>query len=293
MIRSMTGYGTGSGNLEEIQYNIEIRTVNHRFLDMRLHLPNSFNFMENDIKKALKLFFERGRIEVYINFTGSHLVSKTLTTDWTLLDQYIKQYQSVKKRYDLSGTLSIDLLSAIPELFIVEEEDNLPADLAPVILKSIKHVSKQVLHMREQEGSHLAHDIKSRMNSVHNMLLLIKEQRPQVVKEYRERIRQRIIEYTGGLTETDSQLFHQEIALLAEKGDISEELTRLDSHIAHFLETMELNETIGRKLDFIIQEMHREINTVGSKSTEHQIGRLTVQIKSELEKIKEQIQNIE
>lgn len=293
MIRSMTGYGTGSVNLEEIQYNIEIRTVNHRFLDMRLHLPNSFNFMENDIKKALKLFFERGRIEVYINFTGSHLVSKTLTTDWTLLDQYIKQYQSVKKRYDLSGTLSIDLLSAIPELFIVEEEDNLPADLAPVILKSIKHVSKQVLHMREQEGSHLAHDIKSRMNSVHNMLLLIKEQRPQVVKEYRERIRQRIIEYTGGLTETDSQLFHQEIALLAEKGDISEELTRLDSHIAHFLETMELNETIGRKLDFIIQEMHREINTVGSKSTEHQIGRLTVQIKSELEKIKEQIQNIE
>ena len=288
----MTGYGVESVYIGDTHYTVEMKSVNHRFLDIQLKLPHTLNFMEGKIKKIIKTYFERGRIEVYFNFTGEHFGKKTLVTDWSLMDQYMEQYELAKKRYNLEGN-PIHLLSSIPEVFIVQEDNEQPTELVTSILESINIVSEQVLNMRKEEGKDLLFDIKNRIISNENMLSLIKERRPQVINEYRERILERIIEYTEKSIDVNSQSFFQEIALLAEKGDISEEITRLESHITHFNETIELNEAIGRKLDFIIQEMHREINTVGSKSTDHLISQWTIKIKSELEKIKEQIQNIE
>ena len=293
MARSMTGYGVDVMNIEESQITVEMKSVNHRFLDIKVNLPHSLNFIEEKIKKIIKSYFLRGRIDVYVIIDDDHFIRKTLVTDWDLMDQYVNQYEIAKERYQLEGNLSMSLLSSIPDLFRIREDDDQPGELINYILENVERVCQQVQKRRSEEGENLINDIKNRINYVHNMLLLIKERRPQIVNDYRNRIYERIKEYTSYTIQLDDQKLLQEIALLAEKGDISEELTRLESHIDYFSETIEIGEAIGRKLDFIIQEMHREINTIGSKSTDNQISQWAIKIKSELEKVKEQIQNIE
>lgn len=293
MVRSMTGYGVKMINIEESQITIEMKSVNHRFLDIKTNLPLNLSFIEEKIKRIIKNHFQRGRFEVYVIIDGDHFVKKTLITDWELMDQYVNQYELAKERYQLEGDLSLSSLSSLSGLFRVKEDEEQPSELIDTILESIEYVCKQVQDRRKEEGDNLKNDINNRITSVHNMLLLIKERRPKVISDYQERIIERLRNYTSQMSQLDDRQLHQEIALLAEKGDISEELTRLESHIGYFFKTIDLEEAVGRKLDFIIQEMHREINTVGSKSTDNEISQLAINIKSELEKIKEQIQNIE
>lgn len=293
MAESMTGYGVEARDIEEAHITIEMKSVNHRFLDIKVNLPHSWSFLEEKIKKIIKNYFYRGRIEVYVIIDNDYFIKKTLMTDWNLMDQYVNQYKLAKERYGLTGDLSVSSLSSIPELFKIQEVENQPSELFDYILETTERVCQQVQDSRSIEGEYLKKDIKNRVNSVHNMLLLIKESRPQVIKDYQARIYDRIKEYTPYAIKLDDQQLHQEISLLAEKGDISEELTRLESHISHFNETIDSDKPVGRKLDFIIQEMHREINTIGSKSTDNKISRRAIEIKSEIEKVKEQIQNIE
>ncbi len=293
MVMSMTGYGQDVFHLDNTTVTVEIRSVNHRFLDFTAKIPRSLLFLEDKIKRILQLSFQRGRMEVYINVQGDGLVQKELYTDWDLMDKYIDQIKSAKARYNLAGEIPVTIMSEIPDLLSVQEIENYSDELINSITASVKRSCEQLLLMRKEEGEFLLKDIRNRMLGIQDTVSHLQTRRESVIEEFRDRIQSRISKYLGKNDVIDQTRMHQEIALLAEKGDITEEITRLQSHIDHFFETIELNDAIGRKLDFIMQEMHREANTVGSKSTDAKIGVWIVSLKSEIEKIKEQIQNIE
>lgn len=293
MVMSMTGYGRDVFFLGDATITVEIRSVNHRFLDFTAKIPRSFLFLEDKIKRVVQSHFHRGRVEVYINIEGEGLVQRRLNADWELMDQYIEQMKSAKSRYDLAGEIPTTILSTIPGLLSVQEIENQPNELKESIIASTKRVCEQVLLMRKEEGSFLLNDLKNIMEDIREIVAQLKSRRGRVIEEYRDRIQSRINNFIGESDTIDHARMQQEIAVLAEKGDITEEITRLLSHIDHFFETIEVDDAIGRKLDFIMQEMQREANTIGSKSTDAKIGIWVVTLKSDIEKIKEQIQNIE
>ncbi|WP_209482193.1 YicC/YloC family endoribonuclease [Virgibacillus litoralis] len=293
MVMSMTGYGQDVFHLGNTTVTVEIRSVNHRFLEFTAKTPRSLLFLEDKIKRILQSYFQRGRMEVYINIQGDGLVQRELYTDWELMDKYIDQIRSAKARYNLAGDIPVTIMSEIPDLLSVQEVENYSEELRDSITTSITRACEQLLQMREEEGTFLIKDVNNRMLVIQEIVSNLQTRRESVIEEYRDRIQSRINNYVGENDIIDQTRINQEIALLAEKGDITEEITRLQSHIDHFFDTIGLNDAIGRKLDFIMQEMHREANTVGSKSTDAKIGIWIVSLKSEIEKIKEQIQNIE
>ncbi|MFD1038044.1 YicC/YloC family endoribonuclease [Virgibacillus byunsanensis] len=293
MGNSMTGYGRDVLTDENTTVTVEIRTVNHRFLDFSAKIPRSLLFLEDKIRKIIQSYFQRGRIEVYIGIEGEGFVRKHLKTDWDLLEQYVEQLTKVKNIHHIPGEIPISVISSMPELISVEEMQEHPDGIKDAILNSTKNACEQVVKMRNEEGTHLIRDIVNIMETMQTTVSLLHSSRSSVIEEYRERIHNRLKDYLNENIPLEDSRIYQEIALLAEKGDITEEITRLQSHIDLFKETIKQEGTIGRKLDFISQEMHREANTIGSKSTDAKIGEWVVSLKGDIEKIKEQIQNIE
>ncbi|WP_099158036.1 YicC/YloC family endoribonuclease [Virgibacillus ndiopensis] len=293
MVKSMTGFGRDVVHIGETTITVEIRSVNHRYLDFNTKFPSAFLFLEDRIKRVVQSYFKRGRIEIYIGIEGDGFVKRSLHTDWDLMDQYMEQIKRAKERYNLSGEIPTSIITTMPDLFSIQREEQQVDRQTESILTSIEKACSKVSEMRENEGKHLLHDILNRMETIRNTITLLHTRRESVINEYRDRIFWRINEHLDGRASIDDARMLQEIALLAEKGDITEEITRLFSHIDHFLQTTENQDAIGRKLDFILQEMHRETNTIGSKSTDPKIGEWVVSLKSDVEKIKEQIQNIE
>ena len=293
MAVSMTGFGRAQKNIGNTVITAEIRTVNHRYLDFSAKIPRSFLFLEEKIKKITTAYFERGRVEVNIGIEGDSFVQKKLITDWELMDQFIKQINDAKDRYRLVGDIPVTLLTSLPEMISIQEWEQQPDKLKELIFKNIEDACKQVLEMRMEEGTFLKADLEKRLQRIRTIVLHLAEKRVYVTEAYRERIKKRVEAQLVNIESVDRDRLHQEIVLLAEKGDISEEITRLLAHLEHFREAVNGNGAIGRKLDFIVQEMHRETNTIGSKSTDPEISEITVNLKGEIEKIKEQVQNIE
>ncbi|RKQ37427.1 YicC/YloC family endoribonuclease [Oceanobacillus halophilus] len=293
MVMSMTGYGRKNMQIEGSDITVEVRTVNHRFLDISLKLPRHLIMLEDKLKKIIKSYFKRGRIELSLSIDGEGFIEKTLETDWDLLNQYIKQMHEAQNRYQLSGDIPTSILASIPDIFLIRENEKQPDYLVEQIESCTKEACEEAQQMRKQEGEFLVKDLNKHLNAVENIITKLMEQRPIVVQEYRHRIMQRVEEQLNEVSAVDHARVQQEIILLAEKGDITEEITRLNGHLKHFNQTLENRVSIGRKLDFIAQEMYREANTIGSKSTDVGISEWTVTLKSEIEKIKEQVQNLE
>lgn len=289
----MTGYGIEETYVNGTHLIFEMKSVNHRFLDVKFNMPQSLNSIEPQLKEIVKQYFQRGKVDVYITIIDNSSRAKAVKTDWNLLEQYMEQFNLVSEKYNLDEQLFLNQLMTIPDLFSVQEDVIHSSELIDTLFSTAQVVCTKVIDMRQSEGDILINDIKKRINLVDNMLLLIEERRPTIINDYRNRILKRIEEYMESHMILDYDKLYQEIALLAEKGDISEEIVRVQSHIKHLHKTINLHEPIGRKLDFIVQELHREVNTVGSKATDENISQSVVNIKSELEKIKEQIQNIE
>ncbi|WP_249869838.1 YicC/YloC family endoribonuclease [Oceanobacillus saliphilus] len=293
MVSSMTGYGKETQLIEKTSIMIEIRSVNHRFLDVMVKMPRSFLFLEDKLKKIAQSYFQRGRIEIYVGLEGDNLSRKKLTADWELMDQYMEQLNEAKRRYELSGELPLSVMTTIPDFFQIQETQEDTDEFHARILNGTEKACKQVSMMRMEEGDYLAGDLAERLETIHAIITGLSNRRDAVRREYQDKIRDRVSEYLDGSMAVDDARIHQEIVLLADKGDITEEITRLKSHREHFKRTLGSKEASGRKLDFITQEMHREANTIGSKSTDAKIGEWTVLLKSEIEKMKEQVQNIE
>ena len=289
---SMTGYGRKVLHIENTMVTIEIRSVNHRFLDIAIKLPRTFLFLEDKLKKTVQSQFTRGRIEVYISIEGDGFSNRTLQADWELIDQYVTHLDRAKQKYHLNGEIPLTVLSSMQDFFHIKDTGGSLEKVHQLILEGILDACKQVSVMRQEEGVYLTNDLTERLRSITETVLQVRTKRDIVRKEYQERIMERIRVYVDDEISKDGK-FYQEIVLLAEKGDITEEITRLLGHIEHFERTMNSKEAAGRKLDFIIQEMHREANTIGSKSTDVSISEWTVSLKSMIEKMKEQVQNIE
>lgn len=289
----MTGYGIDQFHVEETLITIEIRTVNNRYLDIVSKIPRSFMYLENEMKQVIQSYFDRGRVELFLTLSGEYITDKKLTVDWNLMDQYFSELKTIKERYSLNESIPVEMVTQLKDLFVVHETNEKITTLDDKIIESIKRTCDQVNSNRINEGAYLIADIQNRIIDTTQMLKELETLQPKVSIDYRKRVERRIEEYVGSrLTLDDSQL-HQEIAILAEKGDITEELIRMFSHLEQFQVIIEEAGPLGRRLDFIAQEMHREVNTIGAKSIDSKISNLIVNIKNELEKIREQIQNIE
>ncbi|UOR12784.1 YicC/YloC family endoribonuclease [Halobacillus amylolyticus] len=289
----MTGYGRYTVEAENTALTIELRSVNHRFLDISPKIPRSFLFLEEAMKRQIKDKLHRGRIDLYITVEGENLLDKRLEADDLLLDQYINKLNSIQEQYRLTGEISIDMVTRLDGIFTVQERDHKSDQMKEAVLEALSHSISDLVEMRRQEGKRLAEELISRLAAVKHIVADIEDRRPVVMNEYRDKILTRIETFLREEINPEETRVLQEVALLAEKGDITEEVTRLYSHIDQFEKTLQKPGAIGRTLDFIVQEMHREINTIGSKSNDSQLSNEVVALKSEVEKMKEQLQNIE
>ncbi|WP_153124151.1 YicC/YloC family endoribonuclease [Peribacillus tepidiphilus] len=291
MVVSMTGFGRSSIGNGQINVNVEIKTVNHRFTEFYFRMPRQLLVLEEKIKKTMSEYFRRGRAEIFVTVDGDGLINRKLQLDWNLLDQFFSEMEKVKEKYGLDDKPSIGDIVHIENIFTVEEEHTDSSELEEVVLDAVRNAALQVKKMRMEEGQVLKADLEEQLKKISTIVEYVKEFAPNVIEAYKQRLQQKMNEYTSGLVDETRLL--NEVAIFADKVDINEELTRLQSHIRQFAKTLEDEGLIGRKLDFLVQEMNREVNTIGSKANDATIAGSVVEMKSSLEKMKEQVQNIE
>lgn len=292
MIKSMTGYGRSEGLDDGVLFRVEIRSVNHRFQEVMVRMPRELLQLEEMIKKEVQSTFTRGRLDVFVTIEPSESASSKADIDWEYVERIMHSVRELKERYGLSGELNVSDLIHIPDLLAFREVPaNVEAWREP-LLRVVREAALALLEMRRSEGAELEKDLIQHIERIQQYVASIRIQAPKVVENYRARIAERVQEFLQGLEIDESRLL-MEAALYAEKSNIDEELTRLDSHCKQFQHVLSLDAPAGRKLDFLLQEMNREINTVGSKANDLTISQMVVEVKSELEKIREQVQNIE
>ncbi|MDX8044999.1 YicC/YloC family endoribonuclease [Gracilibacillus sp. S3-1-1] len=292
-MRSMTGFGREAYQDEQLEINIEVKTINHRYFDVTFHMPKFLLPIEDQLKKIIQQEMKRGKISVSIYLTGTYTHQKQLRTDWDLVGQYMDQLKQLQENYHLTGDISIELISQFSDIFHIEEKEEINSDTEAKVKQTLELAVKKASQMRFNEGEELKKDLTKRAENIQNNIKQLGERRKIVIIEYQERILERINRYLESTPVSGDSTLYQEVALLAEKGDISEELTRIHSHVKQFQQIVGESDPIGRKLDFIVQEINRELNTIGSKSNDAWISEQIVYLKSEAEKMKEQIQNIE
>ena len=293
MAISMTGFGRGEFKNDNYHFLVECKTINHKYCDINVRLPRKISFLEDKIRNYVKNFVKRGRVDLYIklDLIGSEDVN--LKFDDKLATQYVKILKEIKEKFDLQDDISVMNVAKFPEIVKCEEKEE-DEDLYWSMLKEALDMSMEKLtQMRKEEGEKLAIDTIERCDILANLIDEIEKYSNTVVDEYREKLNNRISEILENPSIIDENRLAQEVAIFADKSSITEEIVRFRSHIEQLRKTVEKNDSIGRKIDFLIQEMNREVNTTGSKSSNINITNLVVEVKSELEKIREQIQNIE
>ncbi len=293
MISSMTGYGRVEVHDGTFHFTIEIRSLNNRYLDVQVKTPRSLAAMEPRIKKNVQERFNRGRFDIMITRNGEQEKSGRLVVNESLVSQYIGILRDLKSRYGLNGDVEVATLAALPDVFTITETKEDPEVLWQVLSDGLKRALDDLGTMREDEGAVLSRDILARLQTVEHLLEKIRSKAPALAEIARKRMTDALSRLLNELP--DPARVSQEIAILAERTDVTEELIRLGSHLAQFRTLLKepSPEGVGRKLDFLIQEMGREVNTIASKSMDAEISLDVVHGKAELEKIREQVQNIE
>ncbi len=292
MIRSMTGYGRSDPAGQQGGFFIEIRSVNNRYLDIQVKTPRSLAGLEPRIRKTVQDHFSRGRFDVFITRNGEAERPARLAVNESLASQYIEIVTALKHKFDLSGTVDLSLLAGVPDLITVVDAKEDLETLWQGIAAGMNRAMESLDRMRADEGAALERDITARLGSVERLAAEIRRRSPLTVEHARKRVTDAVARLLA--EQPDPQRIAQEIAILAERMDVSEELTRLDSHVRQFRALLGgADDAVGRKLDFLLQELGREANTVASKAMDAEISHLVVEIKAELEKIREQVQNIE
>ena len=294
MIKSMTGYGKGEAASEQGAFTVEIRSVNHRYGEISVRMPRSFFALESQVRSLSAARLKRGKIDISIQWEEPQTGDKTPSIDYAAAREYHTAFSVLGAELGLSEEPSLALIlsqkGVLKEAGPLEEHD--PDDLWPLLEKALTQAVSAIDSMRAREGQTLHSDLSERRSRVATLVGRIGGRAPAVVLEYRQKLKTRLEQLMESAAIDESRLA-QEVALLADRSDITEELVRLQSHFNQFDEALRLAEPVGRKLDFLMQEMNREINTIGSKSSDSEITELVVDIKAEMEKMREQIQNIE
>lgn len=291
MVISMTGFGRGKSQSEKFTVTVEIKTVNHRFLEYNIRMPRQLIKIEDKIKKTIAQQLSRGRVEVFITIEGQGISSQKVNVNWDLLEEYYGVVTKIQEKYQLHNDISVSDLLELDDVISIDEEETGTEELEVLILEATRVAAAALKRMRVTEGDALAKDVAGYLLKFGNRLQKVRDYAPLVVQQYAERLHKRMEEFAKG--ELDEARIVNEVAIFADKADISEELARLSSHIEQFDKSMKSDEPIGRKLDFYLQEMNREVNTIGSKANDASIALEVVEMKSLLEKMKEQVQNIE
>lgn len=292
MMFSMTGYGKGIKETQERIYTLELRAVNHRFLEVKYRLPKGMLFVEEKIDKYLKANFNRGSFSVFLNIENNKEYKQEFNIDFKLAEAYFKAGQSIKEHFKLSYDLSLQDIIRYPEVISSNDTDLDDEMIWNDIKEALEAACNNVKVMRENEGEKLKEFFKESLKIIDLNISEVDKYSDFIVGEYKVKLQDRIKTLLDSVPVNEDRIAY-EVAAFADKSNITEEITRLKIHMTHFKEYFEINEPVGRKMDFLIQEMNREINTIGSKSSSTDIGVIIVTLKSELEKIREQVQNIE
>ena len=292
MIKSMTGYGRAVETVNGREFTVEVRSVNNRYLDCTVKLPRSLNFAEEAVKQAVKASISRGKVDVYISVHAEGGVEAKVTLNTAMVEGYLAAMEEMYQKYPVTKDISVSLLSRMPDVITVDkpevDEEQLLADLMGVVNTALSGYDA----MRCTEGKALENDLRSRGNTILEFVAQVEQGNAQTVVDYRTRLENKLREVLEN-TNIDESRILTEAAIFADKVAVDEETVRLRSHLEQMNTMLTNGGAVGRKLDFLLQEMNRETNTIGSKCTDVRLARIVVDIKAELEKIREQTQNIE
>ena len=292
MIRSMTGFGRRQAPWQDGSVTVEIRSVNHRFLEIACRLPRSLSHLEDSFKKSIQQQCTRGRVDITVTIQAGKGRVGSVNLDQTLAKQYHHALRTLKKSLKLSGSIDITLMAGLRDVLSVSDQPVEDPKLAKIAQQLTTQALTDLEGMRAHEGKALAEDMRSRIQTIRRHKTSVAARTPLLAQESFDKMRARVEKLLGSEIPDPSRLY-QELAVYADRGDITEEIVRLDSHMVQFEQTLSRTDAVGKTLDFLLQEIGREVNTIGSKANDAEIAGHVVQMKAELERIREQVQNVE
>jgi len=292
LVKSMTGYGRAEDTVNGYTITVELRSVNNRYLDCNVRIPRLYLFAEEAIKSRVQNTISRGKVDVFVTLDNTGEQKLQVSLNKPVADGYYAALKELAQTYHLSDDISVSLLSRFPEVLVAEKAEDDVEQIAKDICSVLDRALLDFDQMRTKEGGRLKDDILSRAATIENKVALVEQRSPETVSEYRTRLENRMNEVLSN-TQIDPARILTEAAIFADKVAVDEETVRLHSHISQLREMLEKGGAIGRKLDFLIQEFNREANTIGSKCSDIEIARHVVDVKAEIEKIREQVQNLE
>lgn len=292
MIKSMTGYGKGEFIGENRKYIVEVKSVNHKYLEYSFKLPKSLSIFEDNIRKLISTYITRGKIEVSVRFENFSEIGKNIRFDDELIKQYLSEFNRISEKFNIENDLKLSNLIQIDNIMKLEQSNENNELILNELLQAVKIAVENFVDMRRAEGDKISSNLIEKLDVLQENIQKIEELSYNIVDEYKEKLESRLKEYIDE-NKIDNNRILTEIIIFADKMTIDEEIIRFKSHINQFRNELKNENSVGKKLDFIIQEMNRETNTIGSKSSSIEITNLVVEIKTQIEDIREQIQNIE
>ena len=292
MLKSMTGFGRYESETHERKITVEMKAVNHRYNELTIKMPKKLNFFEASIRNLLKNYISRGKVDVYITYEDYKDKSACVKYNQDIAEEYFNNINQMAEYFKIGNDISAGQLARFPEVFEIEEQSVDEDELWSYLEDAVKQCAESFVKTRITEGEHLKNDLCGKLNGMLGWIDFIEKRSPEVVDEYRNRLYAKVSELLGD-TKIDQSILATEITVYADKICVDEETVRLRAHIKNMIDTLEAADNVGRKLDFIAQEMNREANTILSKSSDLEITNTAINLKTEIEKVREQIQNIE
>lgn len=292
MIKSMTGFGRCEIQKETRKFTVELKSVNHRYLDVNIRMPKKLNFFETAIRTLLKQYANRGKVDIFISYEDSSQQQMALKYNAALAAEYMQYFRQMSEEFQLENDIRVSSLFHCPEVLTMEEQTEDEEALWAGLQEALKGAFTQFVETRTKEGEHLKQDILQKLSGMEELVHEIEIRSPKILAEYRTKLEEKVKELLAD-TQIEESRIAAEVILFADKICTDEEVVRLKSHIVHMKHTLEESEGIGRKLDFIAQEMNREANTILSKANDLEVSNYAIGLKTEIEKVREQIQNIE
>lgn len=292
MIKSMTGFGRCEVSEGDRKITVEMKSVNHRYLDVSMKMPKKLNFFDSSIRAILKKYIQRGKVDVYISYEDLSEGNASLTYHPGIAAQYVEYFRRMEEQFGLTNDIQVSVLARCPEVLVMEEQQEDEKEIWHLLEQAVHGACEKFVEARVHEGEALKDDLMQKLDEILETVAFVEERFPQILSEYREKLRAKVRELFAD-AQIDENRLATEVTIFADKICVDEEIVRLRSHVEAVKAALETGGSIGRKLDFIAQEMNREANTILSKTTDIEISEIGINLKTDIEKVREQIQNIE
>lgn len=292
MLKSMTGFGRCEASIDGKKVTVEMKSVNHRYLELSLKMPKKFNFVEGSIRNIIKTYLERGKVDVFVSYENTTQGDMSLKYNAELAKEYYNMYRSIGEEFGVDFKIDSNIIARSPEVVTMEEVKEDEEVLTTLLEEAVKGACEKMVETRTAEGEHLKGDLLGKLDEILEIVAFLKERSPLIIEEYREKITTKVQELLDN-SQIDDARIAQEVTIFADKICIDEEIVRLEGHVKAMKDALTTGGAVGRRLDFIAQEMNREANTTLSKTTDLEISNRAIQLKTDIEKVREQIQNIE